>query len=68
MIMKTIKELKKAISQLPPEKLSEFRSWYDKFDAKQWDAEFTNDVKAGKLDTLANEAIEDYKRGNFKEL
>jgi hypothetical protein len=66
--MTTIKELKRAISQLPPEKLSEFRLWYDKFDAKQWDDEFNNNVKAGMLDTFANEAIEDYKRGNFKEL
>jgi major membrane immunogen (membrane-anchored lipoprotein) len=66
--MITVKELKKAVSQLSPEKLLEFRSWYEKFDAKQWDEQFTNDVKAGKLDTTANEALEDYKRGNFKEL
>ena len=66
--MTTVKELKKAVSQLSPEKLSEFRSWYDKFDAKQWDEQFMKDVNSGKLDSLANEAIENYKRGNFKEL
>jgi hypothetical protein len=66
--MATVKELKKAVSQLSPEKLSEFRSWYDKFDAQRWDEEIFNDVKSGKLDTLANEAIEDYKKGEFKEL
>jgi hypothetical protein len=66
--MTTVKELKKAVSQLSPEKLSEFRSWYDKFDAKQWDEQFMKDVNSGKLDSFANEAIENYKRGNFKEL
>jgi major membrane immunogen (membrane-anchored lipoprotein) len=66
--MATVKELKKAVSQLSPEKLSEFRSWYEKFDEERWDEEITNDVKSGKLDTLANEAIEDYEKGNFMEL
>ncbi len=66
--MTTIKELKKAISLLTPEKRSEFRTWYEKFDAEQWDGQFTKDVKDGKLDGIANEAIEDYNTGNYKEL
>jgi hypothetical protein len=67
-MMTSVKELKKAVSQLSPSKLSEFRQWYEKFDAKLWDEQFENDVKAGKLDAIANEAIENYKKGNFKEL
>ncbi len=44
----TLKELKKSISQLPPEKLSEFRSWYEKFDADYWDEQLAEDIKEGK--------------------
>ncbi len=64
----TLKELKKSISQLPPEKLSEFRSWYEKFDSDYWDRQLAEDIKEGKLDSIANEAINEYKKGNFKEI
>jgi len=64
----TIKELKKSISQLPPEKLSEFREWYVEFDAEYWDELLVKAINEGKLISLANEAIDEYKKGNFKEL
>jgi hypothetical protein len=66
--MTSVKELKNAVSQLSPSKLSEFRRWYEKFDAKLWDVEFTNDVKSGKPDTVANEAIKNYRKSFHPEL
>jgi hypothetical protein len=56
-------EIELAVQKLPREKLAQFRRWFEEFDAKQWDAQFEKDVEAGKLDALADEAIEDLKKG-----
>ncbi|GAH79924.1 unnamed protein product [marine sediment metagenome] len=66
--MFTIHEIEKAISKLSEEELSDFRKWFEEFDAEVWDKQFENDVKSGKLDKLAQQAILDYKAGKCKEL
>jgi len=57
--MTTVQEIKKALARLPPDKLAEFRSWFSEFDATQWDKQFETDAESGKLDTLANQALND---------
>ena len=57
--MTTIKEIEKAVSHLPKLDLDNFRSWFDKFDAEAWDKQFEDDALSGKLDQLANRALED---------
>ena len=66
--MTTIIEIEKAISNLPPEELAQFRTWFEEFDAAAWDRQFEEDVVSGKLDAIADKAISDFKNGNFKEL
>ena len=66
--MNTIQEIEKAIKQLPKEDLDSFREWFEKFDAAAWDKQLEADVKAGKLDKLANKAIADYHAGKCKEI
>jgi hypothetical protein len=66
--MTTIKEIEKAISDLPPEKLSILRSWFDKFDADRWDKQFEIDAKKGRLDSIAARVKENFKKGKCKEL
>lgn len=63
-----IRDIEKNITDLPPKKLAEFRRWYEKFDAVQWDKQFENDVHVGKLDAAANKALRDFKNGKCKEL
>ncbi len=63
-----IRDIEKNITDLPPQKLAEFRRWYEKFDAAQWDKQFENDVHGGKLDAAANKAFRDFKNGKCKEL
>ena len=58
--MTTVKDIEQAIQHLPPKKLAEFRSWYSDFDAAQWDKQLERDVKAGKLDALADKALRDH--------
>ena len=66
--MQAIQEIESAVSQLPMNDLAGFREWFDKFDAEVWDKQFENDVKSGKLDHLANQAIADFRAGRCKEL
>lgn len=66
--MSTIPEIEKAIQQLPPDELAKFRQWFAEFDAKQWDEQIDRDATAGRLDALAEEALDDLRKGNCKEL
>jgi hypothetical protein len=61
--MTILQEIEIAVQKLPREKLAQFRRWFEEFDAQQWDAQLEKDVEAGKLDALADEAIEDLKEG-----
>jgi hypothetical protein len=64
----TVKEIEKAIERLSEDDLSDLREWFYKFDNEVWDKQFESDVKAGKLDRLAEKAISDYRAGKCKEL
>ncbi len=66
--MQAVQELQSAVSQLSADELARFREWFDEFDAKAWDKQFEEDVKSGKLDQLANQAIADFRAGKCKEL
>jgi hypothetical protein len=57
--MTKVKEIERALENLPQqEDLAEFRSWHAVFDAAQWDAKLAKDVSAGRLDALADEALD----------
>ncbi len=59
----SLAELENAVATLPPEKLSEFSTWFEEFLADQWDKKFDADVVAGKLDHLAAKADADFESG-----
>ena len=63
-----IKEIETAITKLTPQKFSTFRRWFEKLDAARWDQQLRDDVKNGKLDKHGHKALEDFKKGNCKEL
>jgi len=64
----SIQELEQAVTQLPPKDLMRFREWFDEFDAQVWDKQFETDAKSGKLDKIAEQALNDYRAGKAKEL
>lgn len=66
--METIQEIEQAVSRLPERDLARFRAWFHEFDAKIWDRQIEADVKAGKLDEIANQAIADFNAGKCKAL
>jgi len=61
--MSTVQDIENAIRQLSPEDLAAFRTWFAAFDAEQWDQQFEEDVAAGRLEALAQEAIQDLREG-----
>jgi hypothetical protein len=63
-----VQKIEQAVSNLPSQELALFRRWFQDFDAQTWDAQFEQDVKAGKLDKLAERAIDEYQAGQYKEL
>lgn len=63
-----VDEIKEAVRQLSPEDLAAFRTWFVEFDASVWDRQFEEDVAAGRLDQLAEEALKDLREGRCTDL
>ena len=66
--MKRIEAIEEQIEKLSPDELAAFRQWYAVFDAKTWDHQFEADVKAGRLDSLAEKALRAHTSGQSKPL
>jgi hypothetical protein len=63
-----LREIELAISQLSDEELVKFRTWFAEFDAINWDRQFETDVTAGRLDALADKALQDLGKGKCTDL
>ncbi len=66
--MSKIEQIEKEIQALTPEELAAFRKWFFEFDAAIWDRQIEEDARTGKLDTLAEKALKDFKSGRGSEL
>ena len=66
--MSTLQEIEAAISRLKTEDLAAFRAWFAEFDARAWDLQFEQDVATGRLNKLADEALDDLREGRSTEL
>ena len=66
--MNTVFEIENAVQKLSRSDLTTFRDWFLGFDATTWDQQFEEDVAAGRLDALADEAICDLREGRCKDL
>ena len=66
--MSQVEKLEQTVEQLSPDELATFRSWFIAFDAAAWDRQIEIDSEAGRLDKLAQSAIEDHRAGRTKRL
>jgi hypothetical protein len=66
--MSTLQEIEEAVRQLSAEELAAFRRWFAEFDAAVWDRQIEEDVAAGRLDQLADEALQDRSEGRCTDL
>ncbi len=66
--MDTLQDIQTAVSQLSVKQLAAFRAWFAEFDAEMWDRELERDVAAGRLDALAEEALQALREGQCTDL
>ena len=60
--MTRIEEIKNAVVSLPVTEYRKFRDWFMERDWEEWDKQIEADSKAGKLDFLAKEAMDEKRR------
>ena len=66
--MSTVAEIEKALQKLPVDDAWKVAEWLKEYLDAKWDAQIDADLAAGKLDQLADEAIQDYRAGRCKPL
>lgn len=64
----SVEELEKAIVKLSSQERARLLKMLAEMDEVEWDRQFEADVKAGKLDKLAEEALAEHKKGLTREL
>jgi hypothetical protein len=64
--MSTVEEVEAAIEKLPRDQFFRLLSWVRERYEDQWDRQIEEDVKAGRLDRLAGEALAEYRAGLTK--
>ena len=64
--METVAEIQQAIMSLSEAEYAELCRWLLDQDWERWEREFDEDVRAGRLDALADEALEAKARGELK--
>lgn len=66
--MNTLSDLEQSISQLTEDEFVKFRKWFWEFENQKWDAQIKLDISENKLESIANEAMAEYNKGEFKTL
>ena len=64
----SVLELEQAISQLPPQQLSQLATWFEEYMADEWDKQIERDVAAGKFDKINAKVDEAFAAGRCKPL
>ena len=66
--MSTVQEIERAVKALPGDDLVRFRAWFAEFDSDVWDRQMEEDIRAGRLDWLADEAEKELREGRCTDL
>ena len=62
--MNNVERIEQEIKALSQEELAELRAWLLEFDWAAWEQQLDRDVRQGKLDQLANEALQQQTDGH----
>jgi hypothetical protein len=66
--MGKVEKIEQQVQGLSAEELAQFRTWFLEFDWAAWDRQLEADVRAGRLDALAEQALRDHATGKIKPL
>ena len=66
--MTKLEQIEKSVTELDAKELEAFSTWFDEFQAARWDEQLEADSADGKLDTLAEKALADFRAGKTRPL
>jgi hypothetical protein len=66
--MTTVQDIERAIRKLSHEELAQLKQRIADYEWEQWDKQLEKDIKAGRLDALAQEALQELREGKTTEL
>jgi len=66
--MSKVENIEQEVQDLTPYELAAFRGWFLDLDAQVWDRRIEEDVRRGRLDKLADEALAAHRAEKTKEL
>ena len=66
--MTKVEQLEAEVRKLDRIELAVFRQWFQEYDGDEWDRQIEEDIQAGKLDKLVEEALAQHRTGQTKEL
>jgi DNA-binding PadR family transcriptional regulator len=66
--MSGIEEIEQAILELGSKDLQKFREWFLRLDSEVWDDQLEEDVAAGRLDAVVEEALAEHSNGRTRPL
>jgi hypothetical protein len=66
--MSTVVEIEKALQTLPVEDARKIADWLQHYLDEKWDKQIDADIAAGRLEKLADKAMQDYQAGRIKPL
>ena len=61
--MGDVEKIEQEVRALSPEELAQLPAWFLEHDWADWDRQLERDVRAGKLDQLADKALRDHAAG-----
>ena len=64
--MSKVEEIKRAIEQLPKEDFWHLSGWVLQRHEDEWDQQIEQDIRAGKLDKFAEEALREEREGKTR--
>lgn len=66
--MTKLEKIEESVAALSDAELKRFAAWFDELKWQRWDAQIESDSLAGKLDSLAEQALGDHKAGRTRPL
>jgi hypothetical protein len=66
--MSTVEEITAAIGQLSPDDVARVHAWLEEFAERLWDEQIERDERAGRLDKMIDEALEEHRAGRTRPL
>lgn len=66
--MSTVAEIESALRTLPEREAWQVAGWLQEYLSEKWNRQIDEDIAAGRLDRLADQALADYHAGRVKPL